>query len=168
MPHLSRQWFLQHADDQDRVLVDFDESNAHNTVDRHSFLLRAHQVIPGVCRWLEYIYPTSESTYVFYRGREIESKAGGQQGCPLIGAGHGLVQRALPESLGLVDVDPRTTQIAPIISPKPNLDMAPGFADDGFGRGASIDRRHKLAKDPMDSMYEDIHCIHHILVLSMA
>lgn len=58
MPHLGRQWFLQHSNDADRVLVDFDESNAHNTVDRHTFLQRAHEIMPGACRWLEFIYPT--------------------------------------------------------------------------------------------------------------
>ena len=139
MPHLGRQWFQQCATDPDKVLVDFDESNAHNTVDRHTFLQRAHQVMPGVCRWLEYIYPTDVATYVFYRGRVIESKAGGQQGCPLIGAGHALVQRILLESLGLVDVDPRTSPLAPVLQPKPALDMAPGFADDGFFAGPSQD-----------------------------
>ena len=87
MFHLSRQWFLQNADNPDKVLVDYDEDNAHNTVDRHTFLQQAHEVMLGVCRWSEYIYPTDTATLVFYRGRTIDSKAGGQQGCPLIGAG---------------------------------------------------------------------------------
>ena len=129
----------RHADDLDRVLVDFDETNAHNTVDRHTFLQRSHQIMPGVCRWLEYIYPTDRATVVIYRGRAIQSRAGGQQGCPLIGAGHALVQRVLLESVGLADLDPRTTQLAPVLDPKPALDMSPGFADDGFFAGPSRD-----------------------------
>ena len=77
MPHLARQWMCDFKDDTDRVLIDFDESNAHNTVDRHSFLLRAREIIPGVSRWLEYTYPTDCATIVYYRGRQIESSAGG-------------------------------------------------------------------------------------------
>ena len=137
LPHLARQWFLQHDLDEHRVLVDFDESNAHNQVDRHTFLLRAHEIAPGICRWLEYIHPTSEATFVFYRGRVIESRAGGQQGCPLIGACHALCQRIVLESLGVAPVDPRTTPIAEVLSPAPQLDMTPGFADDGFLAGPS-------------------------------
>ena len=139
MPHLGRQWLQQHADDLDRVLVDFDETNAHNTVDRHTFLQRAHEIMPGACRWLEFIYPTDVATLVFYRGRTINSIAGGQQGCPLMAAAHALVQRILLESLGVVDLDERTTQIAPVLEPKPALDMAPGFADDGFFAGPAQD-----------------------------
>jgi hypothetical protein len=59
IPHLSRQWMLDFKDDQDRrLLLDFDEANAYNTVDRHTFLSRAREVAPGICRWLESIYPS--------------------------------------------------------------------------------------------------------------
>ena len=144
MPHLARQWLTQHQGDTDRILVDFDESNAHNTVDRHTFLQRAHQVIPGVSRWLEYIYPTDVATFVFYRGRCIESRAGGQQGCPLMAVGHALVQRILLGSLRVIELDSRTTEIAPLIASRPALDMTPGFADDGFLAGPSSAVRESL------------------------
>ena len=144
MPHLARQWMQQHEEDTDRILLDFDESNAHNTVDRHTFLQRAHEIIPGVCRWLEFIYPTDTATFVYYRGRRIESRAGGQQGCPLIAVGHALVQRILLESLRVVEIDGRTTQIAPMIPCRPALDLSPGFADDGFLAGPSEAVRESL------------------------
>lgn len=85
LPHLGRQWLLAHADNPDKVLIDFEEGNAHNEVDRNTFLQRASAVAPGICRWLAYIYPTDQPTFVFYRGKVIESRSGGQQGCPLIG-----------------------------------------------------------------------------------
>eukprot|EP00973_Karenia_brevis_P033670 4642725-Karenia_brevis.AAC.1 len=90
MPHAAREWMQCHSEDVDRVLLDTDESNAHNEVDRHLFLSRALEVIPGCCRWLEFIYPTAGSTCVFYRGRIIPSSAGGQQGDPLMQACHAL------------------------------------------------------------------------------
>ena len=137
LPHLARQWMQDFCEDGDRVLVDFDEANAHNTVDRHTFLLRAREIIPGLCRWLEFIYPTNCPTLVFYRGRTIESTAAGQQGCPLMGTCHALVQRILLESLGAVPVDQATTQLAPILDPPAQLDMTPLFADDGALAGPS-------------------------------
>ena len=82
MPHLAREWLQIHADDRDRVLVDSDKGNTHNEVDRHTFLRRAREVTPGACRWLEYIYPTHTATCIFYRGRVIDSSAGGHHGCP--------------------------------------------------------------------------------------
>ena len=50
---------------------------------------------------------------------------------------HALVQRVVLESLGLVEVEAHTTPLAPTLLPKPDLDMAPGFADDGFFAGPS-------------------------------
>ncbi|CAE8723859.1 unnamed protein product, partial [Polarella glacialis] len=85
LPHLARNWMRTFAQDRDRVLVDYDEGNARNEVDRHTFLTRMGVVVPGISRWQEFIYPTDEATFVFYQGRVIESRAGGQQGCPLIG-----------------------------------------------------------------------------------
>eukprot|EP00959_Pyramimonas_sp_CCMP1952_P019743 417114-Pyramimonas_sp.AAC.1 len=101
MPHLVRQWRDDNANDPDKFLINYDEGNAHNEVDRHTFLTRMRDIAPGICKWLEYIYPTDVATYVFYRGRAIESRAGGQQGCPLIGACHAVVKRMVHESLGL-------------------------------------------------------------------
>ena len=48
-------------------MLDTDEGNAHNEVDRHTFLLFAREVAPGICRWLEFIYPTECATLVFYK-----------------------------------------------------------------------------------------------------
>ena len=79
MPHVVRQWRQDNASCDDKVWINFDEGNAHNEVDRHTFLTRMREVAPGICKWLEYIYPTDAPTYVFYRGQIIESRAGGQQ-----------------------------------------------------------------------------------------
>ncbi len=144
MPHLARQWLRHFADDADRLLLAYDEGNAHNEVDRGTFLTRMSQVAPGLCRWLEFIYPTDMSTIVVYKGRKIESKAGGQQGCPLMMACHAVVQRILLEALGIVEADPRTTAVAPVIEPAAVLDMTPMFADDGFFAGKQAEVRRAL------------------------
>ena len=47
MPHLIRKWLGQNAEDPDKVMVDFDLSNAHNTVDRAGFRLRVAELLPG-------------------------------------------------------------------------------------------------------------------------
>ncbi len=135
MPHLARKWMAHHSEDLDRILLNYDEGNAHNEVDRHLFLQRMAEVAPGICKWLEYIYPTDRPTIVLYRGRVIDSAAGGQQGCPLMMACHAMVQRILLEGLGVVEVDPRTTPVAPVLDPPADLDMTPMFADDGFLAG---------------------------------
>ena len=137
MPHVVRQWRDDNANDPDKVLVNFDEGNAHNEVDRHSFLIRMREIAPGICKWLEYIYPTDVETYVFYRGRVILSKAGGQQGCPLIGACHALVKRMVHESLGIVPALPGSALHLPRIDHPVDLDIAPLFADDGVFAGRS-------------------------------
>ena len=59
-----------------KVLINCDEGNAHNEVDRHTFLVRIREVAPGLCKWLEFIYPTDVATHVFHRGRVIPSAAG--------------------------------------------------------------------------------------------
>ena len=145
MPHLARQWRDDFRDDTDRVLLNTDQANAHNEVDRHTFLTRMREVAPGLVRWLEYIYPTDTATMVFYRGRVIDSAAGGQQGCPLIGACHAVVQRILNESLGLVPVPEGTAVRPPVLSPPVSLDMAPGFADDALLAGPSAEVLRALA-----------------------
>ena len=48
---------------------------------------------------------------------------------------HAMVQRILLEGLGVVEVDPRTTPVAPVLDPPADLDMTPMFADDGFLAG---------------------------------
>ena len=128
--------------DTSRVLVDYNESNAHNEVDRCAFLDRMAGVASGLARWLDFIYPTSTPTYVFYNGRIIESRAGGQQGCPLMGACHAVVQRSLLEALGVVPVAPHTAALLPVMNPPADLDMTPMFADDGFfaGRAEEVKR----------------------------
>ena len=78
MCHLARGWMEQHSGDTHRILLDMDEGNAHNEVDRHTFLLRASELVPSICRWLEFIYPTDRPTMVFYRNLIIDSRTGGQ------------------------------------------------------------------------------------------
>ena len=72
---------------------------------------------------------------MFYRGRVIPSAAGGQQGCPLIGACHALVKRMVHESLGLAAPLPGSQIQLPRIDSPINLDIAPTFADDGVIAG---------------------------------
>ena len=50
---------------------------------------------------------------------------------------HAVVQRILLESLGVAQVDPRTTAVAPVMEPPADLDMTPMFAADGFFAGKS-------------------------------
>ena len=139
---MARRWKEEWLHDADRAMVDFDQSNAHNTVDRTSFLQRAQQIIPGTSRWLRWIYPLDRPTFVFYDGHIIESWCGGQQGCPLIGACHAMVQRAVPESLGLCDVHPATEPLIPFLLPALECDALAMFADDGFLAG----RQHELRR----------------------
>ena len=138
MPHLARQWREEFRSDQQRVLLSYDQGNAHNEVDRHSFLTRMREIVPGVSRWLEYIYPTDRATKVFFRGKVLESKSGGQQGCPLMMACHAMVQRIVLESLGVL-ASPEGTRIRPsaVLDPPADLDMCPNFADDGYLAGSA-------------------------------
>ena len=137
MPHLLRRWRGHFCGDTGRVCLAYDQSNAHNVVDRHAFLSRMQEVAPGLSRWLEYIYPTNKPSNVFYRDTIILSAAGGQQGCPLMTACHAVVQHMLLESLGLVAPPAGTALTLPRLEPPAQLDMAPCFADDGFLAGAS-------------------------------
>ena len=137
LPHVSRQWRDDHAADVDRILLTFDEANAHNECDRHCFLTRMGETCPGASRWLEYIYPTDQPTKVFYRGHIIDSSSGGQQGDPLMMACHAMVQRMLWEGLGLVAIPEGTVVQLPVLSPPAQLDFAASFADDGVLAGSS-------------------------------
>ena len=77
MAHVTREWRDDNANDNAKVLINYDEGNAHNEVDRHTFSVRMREVAPGLCKWLEFIYPTDVATHVFYRGRVIPSAAWG-------------------------------------------------------------------------------------------
>ena len=81
MPHLLRQWRERFASDPDRVCLAYDQSNAHNVVDRHSFLTRMQEVVPGLSRWLEFIYPTNPRQGVL-PGRDPRRRCGGPAGLP--------------------------------------------------------------------------------------
>ena len=50
MVHVARSWMAQHSNDPHRILLDMGEGHAHNAVDRHTFLLRASEVAPGLSR----------------------------------------------------------------------------------------------------------------------
>ena len=152
MPHLLRQWKRKYAGDTDQLCLSYDQSNAHNVVDRHTLLTRMAEVAPGLGRWLEHIYPTDLPTKVFYRDVVIDSCACGQQGCPLMAACHAVAHRLLLESLGLVRPPTATAVTLPCLSPPAQLDMAPCFADDGLLAGPSAEvlraLRHLLAVMP--------------------
>ena len=139
LPHATRAWLQERQSDPDAVLLCYDEGNAHNEVSRHRFLSRMQELTPGLSRFLEWAYPTDAAAEVVYRGRLIRSEAGGLQGCPLMAACHGVVQRALPETAGLVPVDPRTAPLGPQLAPSAELDLDPGFADDGVVGGGSAE-----------------------------
>ena len=47
MPHLLRQWKRKYTGDTDQLCLSYDQSNAHNVVDRHTFLTRMAEVAPG-------------------------------------------------------------------------------------------------------------------------
>lgn len=145
LPHLARAWLEEKQGDPDAVLVLYDEGNAHNEVRRDKFLWRMQELAPGLSRFLEWAYPTNAALAVVYRGRVIDSVAGGLQGCPLMAACHGVVQRSLPEAAGLVAVDSRTLPAGPELSPAADLDLAPGFADDGYLGGRSAEVLRTLA-----------------------
>ena len=135
MPHVVRQWRDDNANDNAKVWINFDEGNAHNEVDRHTFLMRMREIAPGMMKWLEYIYPTDVPTYVLYRGRVIHSESGGQQRCPLIGACHAAVKRMVHESLGIIPPLEGSAIHLPHIDRAVELDIAPLFADDGVVAG---------------------------------
>ena len=135
MSHVTRHWREDNANDNAKVLINYDEGYANNEVDRHTFLVRMREVALGLCKWLEFIYPTDVATHVFYRGRVIPSAAGSQQGFPLIGACHALVKRMVHESLGLVAPRAGSQIQLPRIDPPIILDIAPTFADDGVIAG---------------------------------
>ena len=99
------------------------------------FSLHMRQVAPGVSRWLEFIYPTDEATMVFYKQHIIDSRSGGQQGCPLMAVRHAMVQRILLEAAGVVPVDSCTQPVAPMMDPPARLDLCPMFADDSIIAG---------------------------------
>ena len=65
LPHVACLWQHDFRGDPNRVLLTFDEGNAHNEVDRHAFLTRMRELCPGLSRWLEYISPTNSATSVF-------------------------------------------------------------------------------------------------------
>ena len=88
-------------------------------------------------KWLEFMYPTDVATKVFYRGRVIESVAGGQQGYPMIGACHAVTNRLLHEALGLVEPLQGSAVQLPVLVPPAQVDMSPSFADDGLTAGKS-------------------------------
>ena len=135
MPLLARQWWRHYEQDTSRILLTYDEGNAHNVVDRHAFLTWMREVCPGLSRWLEYIYPTAHPTKVFYNGRILDSAAGGQPCCPPMMACHGVVQRLLLESIGVLPVLPGSAVSVPLLDPPARLDMAPCYADDGILAG---------------------------------
>ena len=67
--------------------------------------------------------------------RVIESVTGGLQGCPLMAACHGVVQKVLMEAIGITSCGWRTTPVAPALDPPAQLELSPGFADDGYVGG---------------------------------
>ena len=137
--HAAREWQRRAGDDVDLVLLNFDEVNAYNEVDRSTFLKRMEMVTPGLARWLRYLYPLEGRTWVVWNGQKIPSERGGHQGCPMMSVCHAAVQRAIPEALGLAELWPGTEPLLPLMQPPPTIDAAAPLADDGFVAGPSND-----------------------------
>ena len=74
---------------------------------------------------------------VFYKDHVIDSRSGGQQGCPLMAVCHAMVQRILLEAAGIVPLDSGTQLVTPVMDPPARLDICPMFADDGIIAGES-------------------------------
>ena len=55
MAHAMRQWKGDHVEDDEGLILNVDESNAHNEVDQHTCLTVMREVVPGLSRWLEYV-----------------------------------------------------------------------------------------------------------------
>ena len=49
-PHMARSWVHEWSHEPDKVMLDFDQANAHNTVDRASVLQQVHELEPGLAR----------------------------------------------------------------------------------------------------------------------
>ena len=113
MPHAVREWRDRHANDPDRLALDFDESNANNAVDRGVLLKRVQIVFPGLAQWLRWIYPIHAPTWLCWKGPRIACSTGGHPGCPLLGLCHAAVQRCIPECLGLAPLWPGTEHPIP-------------------------------------------------------
>eukprot|EP00959_Pyramimonas_sp_CCMP1952_P070782 1477958-Pyramimonas_sp.AAC.1 len=77
MPHLAQQMTQNFERDLDLELVNSDQANEHNEVDRYTFLAHMREVAPGIVQWFEYICPSDVSAMAFDRGRIIDSETGG-------------------------------------------------------------------------------------------
>lgn len=118
-----------------RVLADFDQPTAHNDVDMTALMTRAAAVTPDGLRWLRWVYPLDSPSFVSYKDLVIESRSGGQQGCPwrlpsFDVACHPGGPRALPAPLRDVPM------LVPELQPPPQLDALALFADAGLLAGA--------------------------------
>ena len=83
---------------------------------------------------------------VFYRVMVLDSRAGGQQGCPLMSACHAMVQRILLETAGIIPSAPGTTPIGQVMDPPARLDITPMFADDAIIAGVDTEVRRVLVQ----------------------
>ena len=99
-----------------------------------TFLVRMREVAPGFCKWLEFINPTHVAMHVFSRGRVIPSAAGGQQGCPLMGA-----LSCTCEAHGARKFGSRAPLSGSQVQPPINQDIAPTSADDGSVAGDDLE-----------------------------
>jgi len=79
--HVVREWFDRNAEDESKLLLKIDFSNAFNSLDRTSFLRQLRHHLPAVSRWAEWCYGTPSN--LFFGGSVISSAVGVQQGDPL-------------------------------------------------------------------------------------
>ena len=63
--------------------------------------------------------PLDTPINVVWNGVTIHSCTGGFQGCPIMSLCHVVVQRAVPDALGLADLLPGTHHLIPPLEPRP-------------------------------------------------
>ena len=140
MPHVARAWRRRYEDDPDRVCLDFDVSNAYTLRAQRAFLERMQVDFSGLSGWLRWIYRLTDATMVLWRGRQLEIKTGGHQGCPLMSLCHAVVQRCITDSLGLAPVWPGTRALLPSLDPSPPFwTLWPCLPPDGLFGGQQGD-----------------------------
>ena len=79
--HSCRDWVLQQAENNDKVLLKLDFSNAFNTVSREYVLQEVRNKFPSLARFAHWCY--SQESKLFFGNHTVPSASGVQQGDPL-------------------------------------------------------------------------------------
>ena len=79
--HAVRRLAEEFGEDQGKIMLKVDFSNAFNLVDRTEMLAQVYEKLPGLYRWVEYCY--SQPAHLFFGTCLLQSATGVQQGDPL-------------------------------------------------------------------------------------